>query len=114
MSRVCEICGKKPASGHNVSHSNRRTKRRWLPNLQYVRAITKEGVKRIRVCTTCIRSNKVKKAVYGDTNLVCGYDSGAAVVIETGIASSTTNQSRVNGLVFWNDLTSKMRITDIG
>lgn len=34
MARVCEITGKKPMSGHNVSHANNKTKRRFLPNLQ--------------------------------------------------------------------------------
>lgn len=33
MSRICAITGKKPSTGHNVSHSHRKTKRRWLPNL---------------------------------------------------------------------------------
>jgi len=37
MARVCEVTGKKPLAGHNVSHSNRKTKRRFLPNLQYRR-----------------------------------------------------------------------------
>ena len=34
MAKVCEITGKNPSTGHNVSHSVRRTKRRFLPNLQ--------------------------------------------------------------------------------
>ena len=38
MASVCEICGKKPSFGMNVSHSHRRTKRRWNPNIQRVRA----------------------------------------------------------------------------
>ncbi len=35
MARVCQVTGKKPMSGNNVSHANNRTKRRFLPNLQY-------------------------------------------------------------------------------
>ncbi|MBY0499743.1 LSU ribosomal protein L28P [Nitrosomonas ureae] len=35
MARVCEVTGKKPMSGHNVSHANNKTKRRFLPNLQH-------------------------------------------------------------------------------
>jgi len=62
MSRVCDICGKRPATGNNVSHSHRKTKRRWLPNLQRVRALVDGAPKRIRVCTSCIRSGKVEKA----------------------------------------------------
>jgi len=46
-----------------VSHANNKTKRRWYPNLQTVRVATTEGVRRTRVCTSCIRSNKIKKAV---------------------------------------------------
>jgi large subunit ribosomal protein L28 len=62
MSRVCEICGKRPQVGHNVSHARNRTKRRWYPNLQKVRALLPNGqVKRIRVCTKCIKAGKVVK-----------------------------------------------------
>jgi large subunit ribosomal protein L28 len=59
--RQCAICGKKPSVGHNVSHANNKTKRRWEPNLQEVRARIGQAVKRIRVCTRCIRSGKVQK-----------------------------------------------------
>jgi large subunit ribosomal protein L28 len=37
MSRVCQVTGKRPISGHNVSHANNKTKRRFLPNLHYHR-----------------------------------------------------------------------------
>jgi large subunit ribosomal protein L28 len=62
MAKTCEICKKKPGTGNKVSHANNRTKRRWMPNLQTVRAQTPTGVHRIRVCTRCLRSGKVKKA----------------------------------------------------
>ena len=62
MSQVCDNCGKRPASGNNVSHANNKTKRRWLPNLQRVRASVKGTVKYLRVCTRCLRSGKVQKA----------------------------------------------------
>jgi len=62
MARRCELCGKGPIVGNNVSHANNRTKRRWLPNLKTVRAeIAKGIVRRLRVCTSCIRSGRVKK-----------------------------------------------------
>jgi large subunit ribosomal protein L28 len=48
--------------GHNISHAHNLTKRSWFPNLQTVRARIGKGVKRIRVCTRCIRSNRVQKA----------------------------------------------------
>ncbi|HUC40622.1 MAG TPA: 50S ribosomal protein L28 [Gemmatimonadales bacterium] len=62
MARVCEICGKGPITGHNVSHANNKTPRRWYPNLQRVRVVANGVVKRIRVCTQCIKSNRVAKA----------------------------------------------------
>ncbi|MCD5390620.1 50S ribosomal protein L28 [candidate division NPL-UPA2 bacterium] len=61
MSKICAICGKEPATGHNVSHSHRKTKRRWLPNLQRVKTIVDGVPKRIRVCTSCIRSGRIRK-----------------------------------------------------
>jgi large subunit ribosomal protein L28 len=63
MAKVCEICGKKPMAGHSVSHANNRTPRRWLPNLQEVRAIVNGSAKRIKVCTSCLKAGKVQKAV---------------------------------------------------
>jgi large subunit ribosomal protein L28 len=63
MSRVCDLCGKKPGSGHTVSNSYRHVKRRWLPNLQRVRAATPQGNKHMCVCTSCIKAGKVMKAV---------------------------------------------------
>jgi large subunit ribosomal protein L28 len=62
MARVCEICGKGPATGNNVSHAHNKNRRRWLPNLQKVRTVTDSGrTVRIRVCTRCIRSGAVVK-----------------------------------------------------
>ncbi len=62
MSRKCEICGKGPLVGCNVSHSHVRTKRRTLPNLQKVRAKINGSVKTISVCTKCLKANKVELA----------------------------------------------------
>jgi large subunit ribosomal protein L28 len=62
MAKRCDICGKKPVSGNNISHAHNRTRRRWLPNLQSVRANVNGRTKRLTVCTTCIKSNKVLKA----------------------------------------------------
>jgi large subunit ribosomal protein L28 len=62
MARTCEICGKRPSTGNSVSHANNRTRRRWKPNLQQVRAKIGGGVRRILACTRCIRSGKVAKA----------------------------------------------------
>lgn len=62
MAATCEICGKGPSFGNNVSHANNKTKRRWNPNLQNVRAIQKNGsVRKIKVCSRCIRTGAVTK-----------------------------------------------------
>lgn len=63
MSKMCEICGKKPGFGNNVSHANNTTKRRWYPNLQRVRALVDGKPKRLSVCTSCLRAGKVMKNV---------------------------------------------------
>jgi large subunit ribosomal protein L28 len=62
MARVCEVCGRGPQFGNKISHANNVTKRRWNLNLQSVRAIIKGSTKRLRVCTSCIRSGKIQKA----------------------------------------------------
>lgn len=61
MAAVCEICGKRPSFGHNVSHSQRKTNRRWSPNIQRIRALVNGSPTRIHVCTGCIKSGKVTK-----------------------------------------------------
>ena len=63
MSKQCEVCGKKPSYGNSVSHANNLTRRRWEPNLQRVHALVAGTRKRVRVCTDCIRSGRVTKAV---------------------------------------------------
>jgi len=62
MAKRCEICGKGPVSGNNVSHAHNITRRRFLPNLQKIRAVVSGKVARVKVCTSCLRSNKVQKA----------------------------------------------------
>lgn len=63
MARKCDVCGKGPQYGNNVSHANNRTRRRWLPNLQKLRVISPSGVvKRMTICTQCIKSNRAEKA----------------------------------------------------
>jgi large subunit ribosomal protein L28 len=62
MAWICTVCGKHPSVGNNVSHANNKTKRRWMPNLQRVKAKVEGRVKRIRVCTSCIRSGRIQKA----------------------------------------------------
>ena len=62
MAKRCEVCGKGPVVGRRVSHAHNVRPRRFEPNLQTVRALIDGGVKRVRVCTRCIRSQKIVKA----------------------------------------------------
>ena len=62
MAKVCEVCGRGPVFGNRVSHAHNVTKRRWNVNLQQVHAVVNGTNKRIRVCTSCIKSGKVQKA----------------------------------------------------
>ncbi len=63
MSKKCEICGKGQATGNNVSHSNRHTKRKFNANIQTVRVEENGTVVKMNVCTRCIRSGKVERAL---------------------------------------------------
>ncbi len=63
MAKRCDICGKGPMVGNNVSHAHNTSKRRWLPNLKKIQAKIDGQVKRIRVCTQCIKSGRVVKAI---------------------------------------------------
>ena len=62
MAKRCEVCNKGPVVGRNVSHAHNVTARRFEPNLQRVRAVVNGGIKRLKVCTRCLRSKKVVKA----------------------------------------------------
>jgi large subunit ribosomal protein L28 len=59
----CDFCGKSVSFGIKVSHSHRRSNRMWKPNVRRVKADIEGTVKHVYVCTTCLRSNKVKRAV---------------------------------------------------
>ncbi|MCP4482561.1 MAG: 50S ribosomal protein L28 [bacterium] len=62
MGYKCTICDKKTQSGNNVSHSNRKTKRSFKPNLQKINIID-AGIKQKKyVCTSCIKAGKITKA----------------------------------------------------
>jgi large subunit ribosomal protein L28 len=62
MAKTCDVCGRGPRFGNRVSHAHNVTKRRWNLNLQPVRALVNGAAKRIRVCTSCIKSGKIQKA----------------------------------------------------
>ena len=59
----CDVCGKGVVAGNQASHSNIKTKRVWRPNIKKVKANIDGTNKRIHVCTRCLRSGKVKRAV---------------------------------------------------
>lgn len=63
MARVCEFCEKRPVTGHKVSHSNIKTKTRWIPNLKRMKAVMNGTTRTVRVCTRCIRTGVVQRPV---------------------------------------------------
>lgn len=63
MSRQCEICGKTPLKSASLTFSHKQNVKRQAPNLQSVKINDNGTVKRVKVCTSCIKANKVQKAV---------------------------------------------------
>jgi large subunit ribosomal protein L28 len=63
VSANCDVCGKGPGFGMSVSHSHRRTRRRWNPNIQRVRALVGDAPRRVSVCTGCLKAGKITKVV---------------------------------------------------
>ncbi|HOK41017.1 MAG TPA: 50S ribosomal protein L28 [bacterium] len=70
MSRVCYICGKRRMVGNSISHSNKRSKKVFEPNLQNIKIVENGTVRKRKVCTTCIKSGRIAKPV----NLVLAND----------------------------------------
>ena len=61
MAATCQVTGATPGFGHTISHSHRRTKRRFDPNIQRVRAVVEGTPKRLNVCTSCLKAGKVAR-----------------------------------------------------
>ena len=70
MGSVCEICEKSPSFGNKVSRLGReaikrrvkgRSRRMWKPNIQRVRAVVDGHVRRVNVCTSCIKAGRITK-----------------------------------------------------
>jgi large subunit ribosomal protein L28 len=61
VASVCDVCGKQPVFGKNVSFSHRRTSRRFNPNIQRRRAMVGKTLRHIYVCTSCIKAGKVSR-----------------------------------------------------
>lgn len=62
MSKVCEICGKHPSAGRNISHSHRVTNRTFRPNIQRVTAVVDGHARKMNVCTKCLKTGKVARS----------------------------------------------------
>ena len=65
MAAVCDLCGKGPGFGNNRPWSRKRTRRRFNPNIQRVRAVVGKTPKRLYVCTSCLKAGKVTRGVTG-------------------------------------------------
>ena len=63
MAKYCEICNKGIMSGNTVSHSHRKAKRSWAPNIQSTHILVGGTVKKVDICTRCLRSGKVERAI---------------------------------------------------
>lgn len=63
MAKFCEVCNKGIMSGNKVSHSNRKSKRKWAPNVRRVTALIDGSPKKLYVCTRCLRSGSIVRDV---------------------------------------------------
>ena len=63
MSRKCEVCGKTPLKSAKVTFSHKQNVHRQAPNLQNAKVVMNGSVKKITVCSSCLKANKVQKAV---------------------------------------------------
>ncbi|HHT07065.1 MAG: 50S ribosomal protein L28 [Christensenellales bacterium] len=63
MGKFCEVCEKGAMSGHKISHSDRKSNRVWAPNVQRVRVLLNGSPRRLYVCTRCLRSGNVQRAL---------------------------------------------------
>jgi len=63
MAKYCEVCNKGIMSGNNVSHSHKKTKRKWAPNVKRISVLENGSQKKKNVCTRCLRSGKVERCV---------------------------------------------------
>ncbi len=63
MAKRCEICGKQKVFGNSITFSHKAINRSWSPNIRRVKAVVNGTTKRIHVCTRCLRSGKVERAI---------------------------------------------------
>ena len=70
MARVCQVTGKAPMVGNNVSHANNKTRRTWKPNLQVARIVIDGKITKVKVCTRCLAAGKIQRAPRGAAAVV--------------------------------------------
>jgi len=63
VARSCQVCGKGPVHGHQISHAHNVSSRVWYPNVQRFKVVVGKTRRRMKVCTRCLRSGKIVKAV---------------------------------------------------
>ncbi|HHZ02860.1 MAG TPA: 50S ribosomal protein L28 [Tissierellia bacterium] len=63
MANFCEVCGKGTMTGHRITHSDKKIKRKWKPNVKKVTVVENGVSKRKTVCTRCIRAGKIQRAM---------------------------------------------------
>ena len=63
MARKCDICGKGPLYGNNISHAHNKTRMRQLPNVHSTRVKINGKIVRLNVCAKCLKTGKVQKVV---------------------------------------------------
>ena len=63
MAKKCVVCDKVSRTGFKVSHSNIKTKRRWSPNIQRVKALVNGTPQRVSICTRCLKAGKIQRAL---------------------------------------------------
>lgn len=63
MANRCDFCGKEPSFGNNVSHSNRKTRAKWLPNLVSIKAMVEGEAQKVKVCTKCLKKGDIEKVI---------------------------------------------------
>ena len=79
----CEVCGKGTTFGIKVSHSHRRSNRTWKANVRKVRALVNGTPKRVNVCSRCLRSNKIVRAIWlGDTKRYAEFKWGICLSLQ--------------------------------
>ncbi len=63
MAKECVVCGKGTVTGNQVTFSHRSSRRTWKPNLRRVKAVIEGSPKTVNVCTRCLRSGKIERAI---------------------------------------------------